>query len=130
MTNIDNTEKNLAKATDLLADLDREEKSGFNLGDRKESNEESDMGGALGQKKNSKDTDDNNPDAYDDDFEDDIEEDLPEEQPHDILADADGAAASGGNMGVTVSQSLGVDPSVDSLALEDYDHVEPVERLV
>lgn len=32
--------------------------------------------------------------------------------------------------GITVSQSLGVDPSVDSLALEDYDHVEPVERLV
>ena len=31
--------------------------------------------------------------------------------------------------GITVSQSLGVDPSVDSLALEDYDHIEPVERL-
>jgi hypothetical protein len=31
--------------------------------------------------------------------------------------------------GMTVSQSLGVDPSVDSLALEDYDHIEPVERL-
>lgn len=33
------------------------------------------------------------------------------------------------NVAVTVSQSLGVDPSVDSLALEDYDHVEPVERI-
>ena len=31
--------------------------------------------------------------------------------------------------GITVSQSLGVDPSVDSLALEDYDHIEPVERI-
>ena len=31
--------------------------------------------------------------------------------------------------GITVSQSLGVDPSVDSLALEDYDHIEPVERV-
>jgi hypothetical protein len=30
--------------------------------------------------------------------------------------------------GITVSQSLGVDPSVDSLALEDYDYIEPVER--
>ena len=30
---------------------------------------------------------------------------------------------------ITVSQSLGVDPSVDSLALEDYDHIEPVERI-
>jgi hypothetical protein len=27
---------------------------------------------------------------------------------------------------ITVSQSLGVDPSVDSLALDDYDHIEPV----
>ena len=35
-------------------------------------------------------------------------------------------AESGG--GITVSQSLGVDPSVDSLALDDYDHVEAVER--
>lgn len=31
--------------------------------------------------------------------------------------------------GITVSQSLGVDPSVDSLALEDYDYIEPVERV-
>lgn len=28
--------------------------------------------------------------------------------------------------GITVSQSLGVDPSVDSLAIDDYDHVEMV----
>ena len=102
MTNIDNTEKNLAKATDLLADLDREERSGFNLGSRKSSKEDTDNKGALGGKKSSKDTDDNIPDAYDDDFEDDIEEDLPEDN-HDILAEADGAAASGGGMGVTVS---------------------------
>lgn len=40
--------------------------------------------------------------------------------------DGNGIAESGG---ITVSQSLGVDPSVDSLALEDYDHIEPVERL-
>ena len=30
---------------------------------------------------------------------------------------------------ITISQSLGVDPSVDSLALDDYDHIEPVERI-
>ena len=41
-----------------------------------------------------------------------------------------GAVSGSGNYGgITVSQSLGVDPSVDSLALEDYDHVEAVERL-
>ena len=27
---------------------------------------------------------------------------------------------------MTVSQSLGMDPSVDSLALEQYDHVEKI----
>ena len=52
----------------------------------------------------------------------------------DIADDADLNARSGSNVmgsgqGITVSQSLGVDPSVDSLALEDYDHVEPVERI-
>ena len=31
--------------------------------------------------------------------------------------------------GITASQSLGVDPSVDSMVLEEYDHIEPVERL-
>ena len=30
--------------------------------------------------------------------------------------------------GYTASASLGVDPSVDSLALEDYDYIEPVEK--
>ena len=45
-----------------------------------------------------------------------------------IVADDINIGVSG--QGITVSQSLGVDPSVDSLALEDYDHVEPVERLM
>ena len=66
---------------------------------------------------------------YGDDFEDEIEEDLPEDNH--LLDSNDnanqGIAQSLG--GITVSQSLGVDPSVDSLALEDYDHIEPVERL-
>lgn len=29
---------------------------------------------------------------------------------------------------MTGSASLGVDPSVDSLALEEYDYIEPVEK--
>lgn len=40
-----------------------------------------------------------------------------------------GLTESGGNYGtsgITVSQSLGVDPSVDSLALDEYDHIEYV----
>ena len=32
-----------------------------------------------------------------------------------------------GGFAVTVSQSLGIDKSVDSLALDDYDHIEFVE---
>ncbi len=69
-------------------------------------------------------------DAYEDEFEDDIPEDIPEVVPDaDLMAAATGFAGSGdGDGGITVSQSLGVDPSVDSLALEDYDHIEPVDK--
>ena len=73
-------------------------------------------------------------DNYDDDF-DDIEEDLPDDANEEVHIDDETgarnhpAAASGSGHGITVSQSLGVDPSVDSLALEDYDYTEPVERI-
>ena len=61
---------------------------------------------------------------YEEDF-DDIEEDLPENEPEFELNVGDNIAET---HGITVSQSLGIDPSVDSLALEDYDHVEPVDK--
>ena len=81
---------------------------------------------------NSKESD-NIAENYDDDFDDDIEEDLPADQIDPLMDDADlnarSANVAGSGQGITVSQSLGVDPSVDSLALEDYDHVEPVERI-
>ena len=32
--------------------------------------------------------------------------------------------------GISISNSLGIDPSVDSMALEGYDYVEPVHRLM
>lgn len=35
--------------------------------------------------------------------------------------------SGGQGHGVTVSQSLGIDKSVDSLALDEYDHVEYIE---
>ena len=65
-------------------------------------------------------------DRYEEEFEE-IDEDLPDQ-------DIDGSAGNfnrqiGESHGITVSQSLGIDPSVDSLALEDYDHIEPVEKL-
>ena len=87
------------------------------------------LNGGISKDKSSENIGDN----YDDDFEDEIPEDLPE--PVDpMLEDADLNARSANNVagsgqGITVSASLGVDPSVDSLALEDYDHVEPVERI-
>ena len=144
----DSTDKHLAKANNLLAELDREEKSGFNL---RESHDDDDFDMGMSGKKdssmkgkagglggminlnggNSKESD-NIGDNYDDDFDDDIEEDLPE-QNDPLMDDADlnarSANVAGSGQGITVSQSLGVDPSVDSLALEDYDHVEPVERI-
>ena len=69
-------------------------------------------------------------DTYEDEFEEEIDEDIPEDQYNDDFGGGSGqhgVTESAG--GITVSQSLGVDPSVDSLALEDYDHIEPVERL-
>ena len=62
---------------------------------------------------------------YEQDFEE-IEEDLPSEK----LEESENfkEANRGNNPTITMSGSLGVDPSVDSIALEEYDHVEPVER--
>lgn len=70
-------------------------------------------------------------DTYGDDFDEEIVEELPEDNnlldSNENVGRVNPAHSLGG---ITVSQSLGVDPSVDSLALEDYDHVEPVERLM
>ena len=61
-------------------------------------------------------------DDYEDDFEDDIVEDLPVE-------DYDASETKDKNpefteSGVSASQSYGMDPSVTSLDIEGYDHVE------
>jgi hypothetical protein len=84
----------------------------------------------LGAKSRDRKSADDDIDNYDEDF-DEIEEDLPEGN-NDEAYEQDGIARStnigGSGQGITVSQSLGVDPSVDSLALEDYDYIEPVER--
>ena len=113
-------------ATKLLEDQQQEEKAGY----KAEFQHLSNVGGQAREEEKKKTTDEDI-DAYNDDFDEDIEEDLPEDnhllesnenvQPNKNITESVG--------GVTVSQSLGVDPSVDSLALDDYDHVEPVERL-
>lgn len=67
-------------------------------------------------------------DNYDDDFEDQIDEEI---ERDDIIENSQimGQSKNFDSHAITVSQSLGIDPSVDSLALEDYDHIEPVEKL-
>ena len=117
------TEKNLDKANRMLEEVTKEEKHGYkaeihtSFGDNK--------------RKETGKREDDIIDTYGDDFDEDIEEDLPEDNhlldSHGNVNPQRGITESLG--GVTVSQSLGVDPSVDSLALEDYDHIEPVERI-
>ena len=106
------TDQHLAKANNLLAELDREEKSGFNLRDSQDDDFDMGMsdkkkgvdgkkGGLAGLNLNggiSKDkSSENIGDGYDDDFEDDIPEDLPE-QVDPMLEDADLNARSANNV--------------------------------
>lgn len=62
---------------------------------------------------------------YDDDFDDDdIEEMLPVED----IDDHDNKFTESGNA-FTGSQSMGMDPSVNTLAMDEYDHIEEVIRM-
>jgi hypothetical protein len=111
----------------MLEEQKREEKSGYQF--NSSHNNDNNKSGKY-SRDNSKKEDDII-ETYGDDFEEEIDEELPEDNhlldsndnfnPHKNITESAG--------GITVSQSLGVDPSVDSLALEDYDHIEPVERL-
>ena len=119
----DNTHSHLAKANNLLAELDREEKSGFNLGQShdddfdmskygKKSGSNKKAGGLSAMQQqlnggNSKESNDNIGDNYDDDFDDDIEEDLPVDANDPLMDDADlnarSANVAGSGQGITVS---------------------------
>lgn len=60
----------------------------------------------------------------------DIEEDIQTERERESVSghyDNKIESSLGYQAGITVSQSLGIDPSVDSLALDEYDHIEVVE---
>ena len=107
----------------MLEEHKREEKSGYQFAPTNDNN--NNKSGKYSKRE------DDIIDTYGDDFEEEIEEDLPDDTNH-LLDSNDGGNHKGiteSAGGITVSQSLGVDPSVDSLALEDYDHIEPVERL-
>lgn len=120
------TNKNIEKATSLLDEQSREEKSGFKaeISDtKKDKLRDSKLSDKKGGKSGRKSEEDN----YEDEFEE-IDEDLPDNEPE--MEYNMGLGENNGEMyGITVSQSLGIDPSVDSLALEDYDHVEPIEKI-
>ena len=67
----------------------------------------------------------NDSNDYDDDFEDDdIQEDIP---ANDDEHDPNKFEESGNAF--TGSQSMGMDPSVNTLAMDEYDHVEEVNRI-
>jgi len=124
------TDKHLEKATSLLDELSREERSGFKADLSNLDKNPSDNSAKQPVNKEISEKDDgkkakSDDDNYEDEFEE-IDEDLPEQDPELELG---GGLGIGQSMGITVSQSLGIDPSVDSLALEDYDHIEPVEKL-
>ena len=128
---LSSVQQKMDKAQSLIDDALDEDTKGFQLNQNAAESQKHDLKNKLaGAEKEAKPKSEKDPFAetnqYDDDFEYDIEEELPaeDEQP----ASARHVETSG--QGITVSQSLGVDPSVDSLALEDYDHVEPVERLM
>jgi FGFR1 oncogene partner len=77
-------------------------------------------------KAKNKKNDDND---YMDDFEDDdIEEMLPVEDIEDHDRDENKLFSESGNA-FTGSQSMGMDPSVNTLAMDEYDHVEEVIRI-
>lgn len=64
------------------------------------------------------------------DGDEDIEEDIQTERERESASghyDNKIESSLGYQAGITVSQSLGIDPSVDSLALDEYDHIEVVE---
>ena len=75
-----------------------------------------------------------NDDEDDNDDEEIIEEDIQtdRDEQNNIMRGVmgGGLTESGGQYGggITVSQSLGVDPSVDSLALDEFDHIEKVQN--
>jgi FGFR1 oncogene partner len=78
----------------------------------------------INKSKGKKDDESN---EYDDDFDDDIEENLPVEDLDDDR-DENKLFTESGNA-FTGSQSMGMDPSVNTLAMDEYDHVEEVVRI-
>lgn len=96
---------NANKASKLLKEHDEEENKGFKL-----------KGPAR------------KPHHFDD-ADDDIEEEIHSDADNDRhRGSGGGESSSARGFGITVSQSLGIDKSVDSMAIDEYDHIENIEE--
>lgn len=104
--------------------LKKEEKSADNKQGKynNTANQAADKG--LNKKKSSPEMEEYSEDAFEE-----IDEDLPPNDDDGVSGDGVRPSRIGESHGITVSQSLGIDPSVDSLALEDYDHIESVDKV-
>jgi hypothetical protein len=101
---------NSNKAQKLLKDHEDEENKGFK------------MKGPHGRKSHQ--------DVFKDDYEDieeEIQSDDNEKHGGNKAGSVGGESSSARGFGITVSQSLGIDKSVDSMALDEYDHIEDIE---
>ena len=118
-----NQGNNMSNAEKYLDELDQEERDGFKLevkgpqGKNKGNQNKKKVlfGNKFGSNKGGRED-------YDDEIEEDIQTERDQEKDNKIIESSLGHQA-----GITVSQSLGIDPSVDDLALDEYDHIEVVE---
>ena len=109
-----------SNAEKYLDDLDAEERDGFKV-EVKRPNARKQAPVAKKNKKNFSNKFGGNEHEEEDDIEEDIVTEREKEHENKI------ESSLGHQAGITVSQSLGIDPSVDSLALDEYDHIEVVE---
>ncbi len=58
-----------------------------------------------------------------------IEEEIVDSDKENPIEEPPGKRAFTESGGLTGSASIGLDPSVDSMALEEYDYIEPIEKV-
>ena len=111
----------VGNAEKYLNEFDNEQKEGFRVEVKKPGSKQQTSSGKKKNKFNKHSHMGNIEDV------DDIEEDIPTDRDKDFLGHNLVSNIERSGAGITVSQSLGIDPSVDSLALDEYDHIEVVD---
>ena len=123
-----NEQSKYSNAEKYLDDFDNEQKEGFKVEVQRQKPGKQQQ--TSSGKKKSKFNKNVNHMGNVDDVDEIIEEEIHSDRDKDLLGanlmnNIEGS--HGHTAGITVSQSLGIDPSVDSLALDEYDHIEVVE---